>query len=149
MIGMITYRTAIMFNSRFQRNKDDRNVYKIESYLTYQGEKLSLRFDANSYLCLLGMMDQHDIGWQRDGWKNAIKSIKAKVVAFGFKGDLLYPSDQIRLVTDELVSQGKEADFHQINTEFGHDGFLVEYEKWGQKIKSVLEEEREWTHVCN
>lgn len=142
MIGMITYRTAKMFNSRFQRRINNQNVYQIQSYLTYQGEKLSQRFDANSYLCLLGMMDQHDIGWQRNGWKNAIKSIKAKVVVFGFKGDLLYPSDQIRIVTEELVNQGKEADFHEISTEFGHDGFLVEYEKWGLKIKSVIEEKK-------
>jgi homoserine O-acetyltransferase/O-succinyltransferase len=142
MLGMITYRSANMFNLRFQRSKDERNVYEIESYLTYQGEKLSQRFDANSYLCLLSMMDKHDIGWERNGWLNALTTIKAKVVAFGFTGDLLYPSDQIRWVTEELVTQGKEAVFHEISTEYGHDGFLVEYEKWGMKIKDVIEEEK-------
>src|SRR5690606_16248194 len=60
MAGMVTYRSGNMFNQRFGRSKADKG-FNVESYLSYQGEKLARRFDANSYLVLLKAMNTHDV----------------------------------------------------------------------------------------
>lgn len=140
MVGMITYRTPQLFSKRFEREVN-RHVspafYQIESYLSYQGEKLRKRFDANSYIRLLHVMNFHDIGRGRGGWQEAAKQIRANVLALGFKGDLLYEPERIR----EFTQQIKEGTYVEVDTIFGHDGFLVEFEKWSHLIKDEIEKE--------
>ena len=60
---MITYRSGIEFDERFGRGSTrDRAQYDVEHYLRRQGEKLVERFDARSYVALMGAMDAHDLG---------------------------------------------------------------------------------------
>ncbi len=146
MVGMITYRSGDLFNERFSRkqrapagNFHDEIAYEIESYLDYQGKKLTKRFDANSYLYLLKAMDTHDIGRGRGGWQKAASRIEAPVTALGYSGDLLFPPGSLEQFIGQLKHIGIEADYTLIDTSFGHDGFLVEFEKWGSIIKSELE----------
>ncbi|HET7627555.1 MAG TPA: homoserine O-acetyltransferase [Bacillales bacterium] len=145
MIGMVTYRTPAMFNGRFKRERfqewgqDHRELaFDVESYLVYQGEKLSRRFDANSYLYLLKAMDSHDIGRGRGGWQQALQLCRAPLFAFSFQGDLLYPPDPLKQLADWHRNAGKEAHFFEVETKFGHDGFLVEFERWAWKLKGCL-----------
>jgi len=145
MIGMVTYRSSQLFNQRFNRKilekwgkAHDEITFEIESYLLYQGEKLIQRFDANSYLYLLKAMDSHDIGRERGGWKKALSQIQAPILAIGFYGDLLYPPEQLRELTSIYRQTGKKAWFYQVDTNFGHDGFLTEFEKWGDIVKEGL-----------
>ena len=141
MAGMITYRTPQLFSKRFEREVRDEGfpaLYQIDSYLIYQGKKLRQRFDANSYLRLLHAMNSHDIGRGRGGWQHASRQIQAKVLALGFKGDLLYETTRIA----EFAETIQDGVFYEVDTVFGHDGFLVEFEKWGPLIKRTLEEKR-------
>ncbi len=145
MLGMITYRSSQLFNHRFNRKiqqqwgqSHDEVAFEVESYLLHQGKKLIGRFDPNSYLYLLKAMDSHDIGRGRGGWENALKGIKASVLSFGFQGDLLYPSEQLKRFVSVFQALGKKASFIQVDTTFGHDGFLVEFEKWAPHIKVGL-----------
>jgi homoserine O-acetyltransferase len=154
MVGLVTYRSASLFNHRFNREQkrtqeDSAVEYQVDSYMKYQGEKFTRRFDANSYLCLLQAMDQYDIGWDRNGWRQALSQINSKVCMIGFSKDLLYPTSMIREAVEELKVHGKSASFVEVETEFGHDGFLVEFDKWGMEVKRLLEEKerREVTHV--
>lgn len=146
MIGMVTYRSARLFNQRFAHEEKSgwgkhhrETAYQVESYLDYQGRKLTDRFDANSYLYLLKAMDSHDIGRGRGGWRKAIQTLKPVLHAIGFSGDLLYPPSEIKEMVDihRMVNTGSS--FIERPTIFGHDGFLVEFEKWGGYIK-------EWLH---
>jgi homoserine O-acetyltransferase/O-succinyltransferase len=135
MAGMVTYRSPKLFSKRFNREKtDEHDLYAVESYLHYQGEKLAQRFDVNSYLVLLKAMNSHDIGFARGGWKNAASSIKAHVTAIAFQHDLIYPSDQI----EEFIKEVQNGDYFYVPTDYGHDGFLVEFEKWGHYIQNQL-----------
>ncbi|WP_059173914.1 homoserine O-acetyltransferase [Bacillus sp. FJAT-27445] len=138
MVGMVTYRTGSMFNQRFKRELKDEETFQVESYLKYQGKKLSSRFDANSYLYLLGAMDSHDIGRGRQGWKKAIQQITAKSLLLGYTGDLLYPPEKVKEIAEALKEAGKEADYVEVSTDFGHDGFLAEFPKWGGILQSAL-----------
>ncbi|WLD94725.1 homoserine O-acetyltransferase [Alkalihalobacillus sp. AL-G] len=145
MIGMLTYRTDSLFGERFHRSECLRDgerhhkpSFEIESYLNYQGEKLTSRFDANSYLYLLKAMDLHDIGKGRAGWNGAIKEINAQIVAIGFSNDLVYPPEKLQHFVIACENHDKSADYFEVETQFGHDGFLVEFEKWGYIIRNKL-----------
>lgn len=144
--GMLTYRSAELFSARFERSEKEgwgksheEVAYQVESYLIYQGQKLVDRFDANSYLYLLKTMDHHDIGSNRGGWEVALNRIQAKVIAFGYRNDLIYPPKQIRQFIEQIQQNGKKAEFYEIDTLFAHDGFLADYPKWGNLIKEGLD----------
>ncbi|MFC7370215.1 homoserine O-acetyltransferase [Fictibacillus iocasae] len=138
MAGLVTYRTPALFDGRFRREEADdgeRPYYQVESYLNYQGEKLAKRFDANSYLSLLYAMNAHDIGAGRGGWEQASNTIQAEFYAFGFEGDLLYDPDVLRA----CASTVKSGHYFHVETLFGHDGFLTEYDRWGGYVSEALE----------
>lgn len=124
MAGMVTYRSGELFNHRFNRSRD-KGQFEVQSYLDYQGKKLANRFDANSYLTLLKAMNTHDL-------KGAI--LHSDIFSLSFTQDLLYPGE---LIIPWLQEQ-PNAEWEIIETEFGHDGFLVEFEKWSDYIKQKL-----------
>lgn len=137
MLGMVTYRTPSLFDERFGRlrtNHDGVFDYEVSHYLSYHGEKIAKRFDANSYLYLLHAMNSHNIGRERGGWERAAGQYKAQVFTVGFTDDLLYPPEEIEAFTFH-VPHGKH---ERIHTEYGHDGFLVESEQIGPKMASFL-----------
>jgi homoserine O-acetyltransferase len=135
MAGMVTYRSGKLFNTRFARKQSDGGGFEVESYLNHMGQKITNRFDPNSYCTLLRAMNTHDIGRGRGGIQKASRKIKAKTVNLAFTHDLIYPSDEIQSFSYNISSSS----FYLINTEFGHDGFLTEYEKWGLIIKQSME----------
>ncbi|MGE6368017.1 homoserine O-acetyltransferase MetX [Planococcus kocurii] len=124
MAGMVTYRSGHMFNRRFGRSGDGEE-FDVQSYLNYQGKKLAGRFDANSYVLLLRAMNTHDI-------QDAVLDVP--VYSLSFTRDLLYPSE---LMAPWLEKQ-KTASWKIVETEFGHDGFLVEFDKWSGFIENKL-----------
>lgn len=124
MAGMVTYRSGSMFNQRFGRTGDG-DEFNVQSYLNYQGRKLASRFDANSYVLLLKAMNTHDI-------RDAVLDIP--IFSLSFTHDLLYPSE---LMVPWLEKQ-RMVRWEIVETEFGHDGFLVEFEKWGGFIEKNL-----------
>ena len=135
MAGMVTYRSPELFEERFQRSKASENGFEVESYLAYQGEKLADRFDPNSYLYLLETMNSHDIGRGRGGWRSAASLFDPELISLSFTNDLIYPPSIIK----ELAGLVPKAAYYEIDTLFGHDGFLTEFEKWGEYIKAHLE----------
>ncbi|MDX5474016.1 MAG: homoserine O-acetyltransferase [Bacillaceae bacterium] len=134
MVGLVTYRSDTLFNERFQRERKVNSQFQVDSYLSYQGEKFTRRFDANSYLTLLEAMNEFDIGDGRGGWKEALKEIKSEICFVSFTNDLLYPS----YLTEQAVSVVQKGQYILVQTSFGHDGFLVEYENWAVKITNFL-----------
>lgn len=146
MLGMITYRTAELFEQRFGRRlKDDTaltefdSTFQIEGYLRYQGTKLVERFDANSYLYLLKAMDTHDIGRGRGGIEKVLERVQANVLSISISGDLLYPADHQEELVNILKKHGKNVEYHYIDSVYGHDGFLVEFAKLGPIVKDYVE----------
>ncbi|MEO9181632.1 MAG: homoserine O-acetyltransferase, partial [Acidimicrobiales bacterium] len=81
-IGQLSYRTAQEFDIRFGRNSQGNEDplrggrYAVESYLEYQGDKLSVRFDANSYITLSRAMNSHDVGRGRGGIAAALRGVR-------------------------------------------------------------------------
>lgn len=143
--GMISYRTDQVMEARFARDLVNPYLlygpwdrFRIESYLDYQGDKLTYRFDANSYIVLNKAMDLHDIGRRPGNLKWAVPRIKMPVLCVSISSDLLYPPRQQEEMTQMINVNGGDCQLVSIDSPFGHDGFLLETEKIGLAIGEFL-----------
>ncbi|MBU9722194.1 MULTISPECIES: homoserine O-acetyltransferase MetX [Bacillaceae] len=146
MIGLLTYRSDTLFNQRFHRGEKDswgndhkEVAYQVESYLLYQGEKFTKRFDPNSYLYLLKAMDHHDLEASRGPLPSVLSRFNKTVQLIGFQGDLLYPPEEMERLSKAWANVGTDVSFHKVETVYGHDGFLTEYDKWGKLVSEAIE----------
>lgn len=133
MVGMVTYRSANLFAERFGRQKTETS-YSVSSYLDYQGKKLARRFDPNSYLYLLNAMNHHDIGHDRGGWETASLSLQKPILLISYEKDLIYEPQTIRAFAEKLP----RCTYFHVRTNFGHDGFLTEFQNWGEVVRYFL-----------
>lgn len=82
------------------------------------------RFDVYSYHAILRCFDTHDIGRGRGGVDAALARIKARTLVVGITTDIVFPPDEV----STLASRIPDARYDEIESRFGHDGFLVEHE---------------------
>jgi homoserine O-acetyltransferase len=134
-IGLLSYRNATAYNKTQTDTSDEMlDNFKSESYQKYQGEKLSARFNAYSYYVLSKGMDAHNVGRGRGGAVHALSKIKAKTLVLSLEGDILFPPAEQDFLAKHI--SGAEQKF--IASEYGHDGFLLEFEQIGEAIKGFL-----------
>ncbi len=111
-------------------------AFAADNYQRYQGLKLVNRFNVISYYRLTQSMDSHDVGRSRGGILNALKKITAKTLVIGIKSDVLYPINEQEYLQENISG----AQLLSIASDFGHDGFLLEYEKIEAALKLFIEE---------
>lgn len=137
MIAMISYRTDSDYKKKFGRLlQDGSDNYQVESYLNYQGNKLVDRFDAVSYVRLTQAMDSHDVGRGRSSSKEALQQVDIPVLIIGTDSDLLYPVHEQQELA-RLLPHGK---YQEIESIYGHDAFLIEFEQMEKMITPFLAE---------
>ena len=134
-IALISYRHYDTYHaSQYEHQNEKIDNYKSESYQRYQGEKLAKRFNAFSYYFLSKGMDAHNVGRGRKSVEEALQSIEAKTLAIGITTDILFPVSEQQF----LASHIPDATFISINSLYGHDGFLLEYEQLQHIITQFL-----------
>lgn len=142
-IALLSYRnyhTYLKTQSEEDLNKTDN--FKAITYQEYQGEKLVNRFNCHSYLYLSKAMDSHNVGRNRESIAGALRTIKAKTLLIGIKSDILFPvSEQIF-----LSRHIPDAIYNEIDSLYGHDGFLIETQKIAQLINAFYELNKEKIH---
>lgn len=111
-------------------------VYAADNYQRYQGLKLVNRFNVISYYRLSQSMDSHDVGRNRNGVEKALKQVKARTLVIGIVSDMLYPISEQEYLQKTIPG----AQLLSIASDFGHDGFLLEYEKIETALKHFIEE---------
>lgn len=109
---------------------------RVHSYQTHQGDKLTARFNAYSYHRLSRAVDSHDVGRGRGGVAAALASIRAATLIIGISSDVLFTLQESAL----LASMIPDARMETIESDFGHDGFLVEHRKLNHIITQFLEQ---------
>ncbi|MDF2380266.1 homoserine O-acetyltransferase [Nostoc ellipsosporum NOK] len=112
--------------------------YAADNYQRYQGIKLTNRFTALCYYRLSQSMDSHDVGRGRNGVEEALSQIRAKALVIGIKSDVLYPIAEQEYLRDHIP----DAELLSISSDFGHDGFLLEYEKIETALKNFIRSEK-------
>lgn len=144
-IAMVTYRSAISFDRRFQRDGVDGGPpspavnaphFQVERYLRYQGDKLVARFDANTYLYISRAMDDHDVADGRGTLADVLGSIAVPALNIGISSDILYPAHEQRAIAAALP----RSTYREIDSPDGHDAFLIAYDQLGPFIHTFLED---------
>jgi homoserine O-acetyltransferase len=110
-------------------------TYAADNYQRYQGLKLVNRFNAICYYRLSQSMDSHDVGKNRGGVEKALRRITAKTLVIGITSDVLYPITEQEYLQKKILG----AELLSISSDFGHDGFLLEYEKIETALKRFIE----------
>jgi homoserine O-acetyltransferase/O-succinyltransferase len=123
MIAMVSYRGRESFESRFGRRTSE-DDFAVQSYLKYQGSKLVERFDANTYLTLVGAMDSHDLSRGRGDIAKVLASVQTPVLAIGISSDILYPALEVQ----DLARGLPNSQYETLHAPHGHDSFLIEME---------------------
>jgi homoserine O-acetyltransferase len=101
--------------------------FQIESYLRHQGQSFVDRFDANSYLYITRAVDYFDLGHDFGGTlANAFNGSATRFCVFAFSSDWHYPPEDNRAVVRALIAAGAEASYVEVETDKGHDAFLLE-----------------------
>lgn len=142
-IAMITYRSPGELGARFGREvarsaADTAARFEVERYLEHQGEKLIRRFDPNSYLKLLDMLDAHDIGRDRGGVDEALRPVRARLLLVGIDTDILYTPEEVRFLHGACQRAGLDATYRELATIHGHDGFLIEQQQVSMHLREFI-----------
>ncbi|MEM6764962.1 MAG: homoserine O-acetyltransferase [Bacteroidota bacterium] len=134
MISYRSYETYQQTQTEEDINKTDQ--YKASSYQQYQGLKLSKRFHTFAYWTLSKAMDSHHVGRNRGGAVPALAHIQANTLVIGISSDSLFPiHEQVYLA--EHIPQAK---LNIIDSLYGHDGFLIEFEPIKRAVQSFLKD---------
>ena len=148
MAAHITYLSKKGLQEKFGRNLQERDDLKfgfdadfqIESYLRYQGSVFVDRFDANSYLYITRAMDYFDLVKQFNGnLSNAFKKTKTKFFIMSFTSDWLYPTQENKDIVIALNAIGANVGFVEIESDKGHDSFLLEVPDFLNALKNFLD----------
>ncbi|UXN04016.1 homoserine O-acetyltransferase [Bartonella sp. HY406] len=135
MTAHVTYLSEDALHRKFGRNLQNRsNItygfdadFQIESYLRHQGSSFVERFDANSYLYLTRAMDYFDLASEHDGQlSKAFAGIKSRVFVASFSSDWLFSTKESRSFVHALNAAGAAVSFVEIETDKGHDAFLLD-----------------------
>jgi homoserine O-acetyltransferase/O-succinyltransferase len=133
-IGMLTYRTHTSYNLQQTDTNNKIADFKASSYQRYQGLKLSQRFKPLAYLSITQTMDSHNLGRGRGGVKKALTLIKPKTLVVAIQSDILFPKEEQAYLAAHLPN----AQFALLNSPYGHDGFLIEFNQLNELVNQFL-----------
>ncbi|OYU65617.1 MAG: homoserine O-acetyltransferase [Cytophagaceae bacterium BCCC1] len=135
-IALLSYRNYETYNRTQSRDAGQVDFFRANTYQNYQGEKLLKRFNAYSYWTLSKMFDSHDVGRGRGGIQKALEHVLAKTLVIGITSDILFPP-----IEQEKIAQFiPNAKYVEIDSTYGHDGFLIEFEAM---TNAIVEWEKE------
>ncbi|MEN7548533.1 homoserine O-acetyltransferase [Rapidithrix thailandica] len=136
-IAMLSYRNYETYQkTQYEEDIEKSDDFRASSYQVYQGKKLLNRFNAYSYWTLSKAMDSHNLGRGRGSVEEALKKVKAYTMVIGIVTDVLFPIIEQRFIarhTDNVT-------YEEINSMYGHDGFLIETEKLTKGIQAFFKQ---------
>lgn len=148
-VAMISYRTYNIYNETQGENTNDAiDDLRAASYQRYQGDKLANRFNAFTYWTFSKAMDNHNVGRSRveksfpdpsqsnetsinEAIDKVLKTIQAKTLVVGIESDVLFPLSEQQYLVEKIP----RAQLATIKTDYGHDGFLVEFEQLNNLLR--------------
>ena len=148
MAAHITYLSDPALHRKFGRRLQDREVptfsfdadFEVESYLRHQGSSFVERFDANSYLYLTRAMDYFDIAADHGGvLAAAFRNTRTRFCVVSFTSDWLFPTSESRAIVHALNAGGARVSFAEIETDKGHDAFLLDVPELFDILRSFLD----------
>jgi len=148
MVAHVTYMSEASLHSKFGRKLQDRDSvaygfdadFQVESYLRHQGSTFVDRFDANSYLYITRAMDYFDLAERYDGvLAQAFQETNARFCVISFTTDWLYPTAESRHIVKALNAAAASVSFAEIETDNGHDSFLLDEPEFWRVLRGFLD----------
>ena len=147
MAAHITYLSEAALHRKFGRNLQDRSDlsygfdadFQVESYLRHQGITFVDRFDANSYLYITRAMDYFDLAREHGGvLADAFRDTPVRYCLMSFSSDWLFPTSENRAVVHALNSAAANVSFVEIESDKGHDAFLLDEPEFHRVMRGFL-----------
>jgi homoserine O-acetyltransferase/O-succinyltransferase len=130
-IALLSYRNYDTYGfTQALDNNEQLDDYKAAGYQQYQGEKITKRFNAFTYWALSKAMDSHNVGRNRGSILHALGQIKARTLTIGIRSDVLFPPAEQQFLARHIP----DATYAEIDSLYGHDGFLIEFRPLAQLI---------------
>lgn len=147
MIGHITYLSDASMHQKFGRDFQDKikpdydfiTEFQVESYLNHQGDEFVKRFDANSYLYVSKAMDYFDLSQPYGDLKKGLAPFKSPALVISFSSDWLFPSYMSKEIVSALRRNNVDVSYAEIQSDYGHDAFLLEVETLTRLITNFLD----------
>ena len=147
MVGHITYLSEKSMHQKFGRDLQDKSSldydfvteFKVESYLNYRGDEFVKRFDANSYLYITKAMDYFDLAQPSGDLKRTLSVAKAAFLVISVSSDWLFPPYMSREIVSALRRNNLDVSYAELQSDYGHDAFLLEVDAMTRLIESFLE----------
>ena len=137
--AMLTYRTPQSFDSRFGRTKNQElEVYNIESWLMYHGDKLAKRFKLKAYQMMNHLLASVNIEREGKSVEDIIKKINAEIHLIAIDSDLFFTPEEDRKTFEIGKKIKKNIFYHELTSIHGHDAFLIENEKMAQILAKIF-----------
>jgi len=134
-IGLISYRTIDAYIQTQTDQEAKLDDFRASSYVRYQGDKLERRFHAHCYWYLSKCLDTHHIGRGRGSIPQVLAKIDIPTTVIGIDSDMLIPPSEQRLLAQHIP----QANYHEIHSDYGHDGFLLEKTQINPLIQAHLQ----------
>ena len=146
MVGHITYLSDDGLRQKFGRELRSGDVtlgrdvqFEVESYLQYQGRSFSRRFDANTYLLMTRALDYFDPARDFDGdLVAAMRCAMANFLVVSFSTDWRFSPARSEEIVDALLRANRNVSYACIESEHGHDTFLLEVPRYFDVLRTYL-----------
>jgi homoserine O-acetyltransferase len=148
MLGHITYLSDEAMRARFGRMLRDGDgqfnynydvEFEVESYLRHQGQSFVERFDANTYLLMTKALDYFDPARDYgDDLAAAFRGASARFLVAAFEADWRFSPARSREIVKALIAAGKEVSYAQIDSDLGHDDFLMPLPEYHRVLRNYL-----------
>ena len=151
-IGHVQYLSKTSLNDRFGRRAAERVITAIDdptadafpyrdvvSYLDYNAERFTERFDANSYLYLLRAMDEYDLARGAGSDAAALAGFDGEALVVSYTGDWHFTVEQAETLATAFEHAGAAVSHRVVDSDYGHDAFLVEPETVGAPLSAFLD----------
>ncbi|WP_413533453.1 homoserine O-acetyltransferase family protein [Empedobacter brevis] len=132
-IAMLSYRTYTIYNDKQKDEDFISDDFKASSYQKYQGQKLANRFNAHSYWILSKAMDSQNIARNRNTLEESLTQISSNTLVIGISSDILFPPLEQKFIAKHIPN----AKYFEIDSIYGHDGFLVELDKLNNILREL------------
>jgi len=135
MAAHVTYLSEVALRRKFGRKLQDRQAitygfdadFQVESYLRHQGITFVERFDPNSYLYITRAMDYFDMAAEHGGvLADSFSGTPVRFCLVSFSSDWLFPTAEMREIVHALNAVAADVSFVEIETDKGHDAFLLD-----------------------
>ncbi len=115
--------------------------FQVERYLEYNAYNFAKSYDPLSYLYIVKAMNIFDATRNYESLKHSLSHVKAKLHLLSFKGDLLFLPHEMEEIKNAFEELGRrsQVNYTQIDSKYGHDGFLVEIDKFDMHLKKAIE----------